>query len=93
MPDDIVHTISHDLYLNTIGYNVKKRLILFAESFEITYVMTSFEFLLATRVSRSTVNLFHVCLMAICKENHLNIMVSIYRYKRKPPYDIVWGIQ
>ena len=84
MPDDIVHTISHDLYSNTIGHNAKNDWSSFAESFQTNYVMTSFEFLLATRVSQYTVNLFRVRLMAICKENQLNTMVSIYRYKRKP---------
>ena len=29
--------------------------------------------------------------MAICKENQLNTMVSIYRYKQKPPYDTLFG--
>jgi len=55
----------------------------FVEGFDINYVMTSFEFLLATLVSRYTINLFRVRLMVICKESQLNTMVSIYRYKRK----------
>ena len=64
-----------------------------AESFEINYVMTlfEFEFLLATRVYRSTINLFRVRLMAICNENHPNTMVNIYRYKWKPPHDTLFG--
>ena len=43
-------------------------------------------------ISRSNINLFRVCLTAICKENHLNTMVSIYRNKRKPPYDTLFGV-
>ena len=62
----------------------------FTESFETNYVMTSF--LLATRVYQDTVNLFRVLLMAICKENQLNTMVSIYRYKQKPPYDKLFWV-
>ena len=30
--------------------------------------------------------------MVICKEDQLNAMVSIYRYKRKPPYDKLFGV-
>jgi len=53
--------------------------------------MASFEFLLAMCVYRDTIYLFHVHLMVICKENHLNTMVSIYRCKRNPPYDTLFG--
>ena len=54
-------------------------------------MMTSFEFLIVRGVYRDTVNLFRAYTMAICKENQLNIIVSIYRYKRKPPYDTLFG--
>ena len=50
----------------------------------------SFEFLLAMHVYRVTVNLFRVRVMAIYKENHLNTMISIYRYKQKPPNDTLF---
>ena len=62
----------------------------FTESFEMNYVMMSFEFLLATRVYRDTINLFRVRLMVICKEIQLITMVSIHRYKRKPLYDTLF---
>jgi len=62
----------------------------FTESFQTNYVMMLFEFLLVTRVYRDTINLFCAHLMAICKEIHLNTMVSIYRYNRKLPYDALF---
>ena len=34
-----------------------------------------------------TVDLFHVRLMVICKENHQNTLVSMNRCNWKPPYD------
>ena len=44
--DDSIQTRSHDLYSNTFGYGVKNDWSSYTESFEIIYVITSFEFLL-----------------------------------------------
>ena len=45
----------------------------------------------STHVYQYTINLSRVHLMPIFKENHLNTLVSIYRYKQKPPYDTLIG--
>ena len=89
--DDSIHTVSHDLYSNTIGYNEEKAID--PENFEIDYMMMSFEFLLATRVYQDTVNLLLVRLMTICKDNHLNALAGIYTYKQKLPYDTLFGLR
>ena len=63
---DSVHIISHELYSNTISYNEGKAIDF------LLLIALRWIFLLATQWYQDTLNLFHVHLMAICKENHLN---------------------
>ena len=81
--DDSIHTISHDLYSNTIWYNEKSDWSSFTESFEIYYVMMSFE-------SLSNVCVPRYCNPIACRFNG-NLQRKHQEYTwRKPPYDTLY---
>jgi len=78
----IVYTSYHMIYTQIrLAKMRKKQLILFYYKFQDKLCV------LAMCVYWDTVTY----LMAICKENHLNTMVSIYNYKQKSPYDTLFG--